>query len=113
MKKSDLNKLNEVAGIISDVDLASLADLQRALSELTRQAAELSGSTGPEDKTDGLDPALRAGAGPLWNIWRQERLRQIQLERARLAAEVETARRKASRSFGRTIALSELLAREP
>ncbi len=112
MKASDLGKLNEIAGLVSEADLAALAKLQKEMSELARRAEELSGQAAPDGEGDGLDPALRAGVGPLWDVWRRERLRQIQLERARLAAEVEAARQKARRSFGRTIALSELLTRK-
>lgn len=109
MKKAELVQLNEIATLMSEVDLAKLAALQKVHDELSERAAALSANVEVSAETGELDPALRAGAGQLWDKWRSDRLIELQAERARIAAEIEAARQKASRSFGRTVALSELI----
>lgn len=109
MKKAELGQLNEIAALVSETDLAKLAALQKVHTELSERAAALAEDGHALAETGELNPALRAGAGQLWDTWRRDRLMELQTERARIAAEIEAARRHASRSFGRTIALSELI----
>lgn len=109
MNAPDLEKLNEIADLVSEADLAKLAILRKKLSDLSERASTLANPPNADPLPGTCDPALRAGAGPRWERWRQDRLRDLQAERARLAAEVEAARQTAGRSFGRTLALSEIL----
>ncbi len=112
MKPAELRMLAEIAGLIADRDLAALAVLKAESAALAERAEALTRPAQPTQE-DTLDPAARAGAGERWERWRQEELRRIQAERARLAIAEEAARDVARRSFGRQIALSELSGKTP
>ncbi len=107
MKPAELRMLAEIAGLIADRDLAALAALKAESAALAERAEALTRPTAPADGNT-LDPATRAGAGERWERWREEELRRIQAERARIAIAEEAARAVARRSFGRQVALSEL-----
>lgn len=107
MKTEDLAKLAEIARLMADRDLAALAAIRAKSSALARAAEDLRARPNP-DPVQSLEPAQRAGAGPLWIKWRNGELRRIEQARAGLAAEEAIAREVAAKSFGRKIALDEL-----
>ena len=52
---------------------------------------------------------LRVGADKAWSAWIDQRLRAINIKRARLRAEIESQRPRLARSFGKTRALDGLI----
>lgn len=110
MKRGELAQLAEIAALIADRELAALAALRADVAALARRADELA-RPAAQASPQALDPASLSGAGDRWDRWRQEELRRVQTERARLAAAEETARSAARRAFGRQVALSDLAKR--
>ena len=110
MRRPDLASLTEIAGLIAERDLAALAALRAEDRALARRADDLSRRvTTPSGES--IDPAVRVGAVERWDRWRENRLRMIQAERARLRAGLEVAAAAAKKSYGREIALREIAGR--
>ena len=108
MKTDEIADLSKLARLIADRDLARLADIREESARLRHQVEALSRAAHTHT-VQGLDAASRAGAMQLWNRWKEEELRKLQSKRAVLAAREETMRAAAQRSYGKQIALAELI----
>lgn len=107
MTREELKVLSKIAQLAAERDLAALAALRAEAAALAEAASALQRPAA--SRTEGLDPASRAGADLRWERWRTQEMRRLQERRARLAVVEEEARKTARRSFGKQVALSELV----
>lgn len=102
-----LARLQDIARLIRDRDLAELSQAHRALTAIDRHLAALDVPATAE-----ADPAT-ALARQRYDIWADARRRLLLPERDRLAAARQLAAERASRAFGRAAVLDRLLDRPP
>lgn len=100
-----LRKLVLLAEIKRDLAFSRLAACQREAAALAGKIAvlrEAGGGAGP------LGPAETSGAAASWEDWRMQAVRAANMERARVLARCDEARRAALQAQGRAQALAAL-----
>ena len=108
--KGPLSRLTALAEMVSETELARL----RQAMEIRRQIeAERDALSAAPRRDQGATPADLAGADAKWRVWRDDRIRVLNLQAARAAADSEVRRQAASRAFGRAQVLRDLGAKSP
>ena len=105
--KGQLSRLKALAEILSETELLHLRQMTEARRRIEAERAALS-APHPRKEDPGTSPADLAGAPAKWRVWRDARLRALNIQEARVAAETETRRQAAARAFGRAQVLRDL-----
>ncbi|WP_373355321.1 hypothetical protein [Pseudoroseicyclus sp. CXY001] len=85
-----------------------LAVLRRKQAALEAQIAELSRARAGAAALPLDDPATRTGADLKWQAWVARRITALNMELARLRAEIEVERARLAKLFGQSVAASRL-----
>lgn len=115
MRQKDLKRLASLAETVFEAELARMRGNRAAVAEVEAQVAAVRASR--RDRADAMraletpDAAQLASADLHWDRWTDEKLRRLQMERARLEAEAAAMRAGAKRAFGRRQALVSLTER--
>ena len=103
MSESRIAKLVPLAEMLSQNTLSELSVINRRVAAIESEIEKLRRVPG------GFGSGFRcSGAEAKWQIWREDRIRKLNLELAKLRAEAENARAKASRAVGRQQVLERL-----
>lgn len=99
---NDFARLRQITELALDQKRARMAALQRADHALAEHLAALDQSRAARAQSRrGDDPASRAGIDLHWLQWIDTRKRAINMERARLAAQMEQEKGALATAFGR------------
>ena len=109
VKASALRDLAAVTEAARQADAAALGRLAERVEDLRRRADALRWPPSPPDGAD----AFAMAAADRHGLWRAARRRALLVELAMARAELEEARARARRSFGRAQAAEALAARAP
>ena len=101
-----LQQLAELGQLIRDIELEKLSRLSARRAEIEAEAAALRAT---ESALDSGSAAAIAGADARWQEWREARLKELSVQAARDAAEIEEQRIAARRAFGRSEVLGRLV----
>ncbi len=107
MRRDGLGELAALMEAAHRADAAALARLKLKAEDLRRRADALRAPVAPAEGAD----ALAMAAADRHGLWRASRRRELLGELALARAEIEGAREKARRSFGRARAAEALAAR--
>lgn len=105
-QESRLQKLERIAKMVSDHELAKLNRLAVAQAQTRRKLAEL-----PTESRPGQDPVLLA-IQQAHLQWAAKQRMQLNQTLARQSAALVEQRRRSARSFGRAEALGRLIRRD-
>lgn len=109
MREGDLAGLTQLTAMAFDASQARLSALARREAGIRAAIAALDMARRTRDaQALAPDPALRAGADPLWHGWLDDRRASHNLDLARLLAGIEIARGEARLAFGRNLAAKGL-----
>ncbi len=111
-KFANLTRLRAIAALKRDLDLAAVETVVARMNRIGADIATVSAARMARASDTALDAARLSGADVAWNAWGEGRLRQMQVDMAKLKIEHEAALAAARGSFGRADVLRRLLADE-
>ncbi len=110
MKRAQLNDLRRLVQAKSDADQANLSKLQRQEAQLQDSISNLTSQQSHRAlaRSQDVDMAAVSGVDMRWEIWAEQRKKNLNQQLARLRVDIEQARFVAQKSFAQSQAAQEL-----
>jgi hypothetical protein len=109
MTPEDLRKLQDLAKLVAETDLARLARTRAKDAALKGEAAQLSNPSRAIVDPEQFRLNVQLGMERKWDTWKQHRLAALQAERAEARVKLDADEAQARQAFGREQVLSALL----
>lgn len=110
MKRAQLNDLRHLVQAKSDADQAKLSKLRRQEAQLQDSISNLTSQQSHRALARSMDVDMAAvsGVDMRWEIWAEQRKKNLNQQLARLRVDIEQARFVAQKSFAQSQAAQEL-----
>lgn len=110
MKRAQLNDLWHLVQAKSDADQANLSKLRRQEAQLQDSISNLTSQQSHRAlaRSRDVDMAAVSGVDMRWEIWAEQRKKNLNQQLARLRVDIEQARFVAQKSFAQSQAAQEL-----